>query len=86
MTTRLPDIEEQIDEIFFDNYNKLHDNMFASEFEAAKSATKAIEAIIASEVAKARIDECKRAANHNNSEYTSDYLELRIKSLQEGSK
>lgn len=33
-------------------------------------------------VLEARIDEVKRAANHNNSEYTSDYLEERIDQLK----
>ena len=35
-------------------------------------------------VRDARIDELKRAASHNNSEYTSDYLEDRIKKLKDG--
>lgn len=46
-----------------------------------KEAKDELLALIESETSKARIDEAKRAANHNNSAYTSDYLEDRIIAL-----
>jgi len=49
-----------------------------------KLQREAILADLSTIVRDARIDELKRAASHNNSEYTSDYLEDRIKKLKDG--
>ncbi len=42
----------------------------------------ALEHLIKQETDKARLDELKKVASHNNSEYTSDYIEERIASLE----
>jgi hypothetical protein len=48
-------------------------------------AKAALQTLIADKERLARLDELKRAAAHNNSEYTSDYLEERIQKLSENS-
>jgi len=41
-----------------------------------------LKSLIANQVREARINELKKVASHNNSEYTSDYIEDRIVTLK----
>jgi len=48
----------------------------------SESDVQEIEALLASETKRVAIEELEKVANHNNSEYTSDYLEARITELK----
>lgn len=53
----------------------------ASNDKCTDEAKQALQSLIEDRAREARIDELKKAAAHNNSEYTSDYIEDRIAQL-----
>lgn len=70
---------DKLDDLLDLVFVKMEDHHLKSQFR--EKVEQALTELIDRKVAAARIEELKGAAGHNNSEYTSDYLEARIKEL-----